>query len=51
MSRRRGVTINNKKRLVIAFFVFCFFLTILCIRIGYVQIVKGVEYQKKAQVQ
>ncbi len=51
MSRRRGVTINNKKRLVIAFFVFCFLLTILCIRTGYVQIVKGVEYQKKAQVQ
>lgn len=43
----RGVAISQK-RLVIAFAVFMILLFFLCIRIGYVQIVKGNEYSKIA---
>lgn len=39
---------NNKKRMVFALIFFFAILIILSIRIGYIQIVKGVEYSKKA---
>lgn len=51
MARRMPVTITNKKRLVIAFVVFCLVLTVLCVRVGYVQVVKGDDYKKKAVAQ
>ncbi len=51
MARRRSVTIGNKKRIIIGFLVFCFVLLCLCIRTGYVQVVKGVSYGKKAAAQ
>ncbi|MEG2298786.1 MAG: penicillin-binding transpeptidase domain-containing protein, partial [Anaerovoracaceae bacterium] len=42
------VTIINRKRLVILFGVFALVLFILCLRIGYIQLVKGTELEKKA---
>ncbi|MGI6722411.1 MAG: peptidoglycan D,D-transpeptidase FtsI family protein [Anaerovoracaceae bacterium] len=51
MARMTPVSITNKKRLVIAFTIFCLLLVVLCIRVGYVQVVKGDVYKKKAIAQ
>lgn len=49
MAKRAVETsVLNKKRLVVAFVIFGVLLFLLCIRIGWVQIVKGNEYGKMA---
>ena len=42
------VPVTNKKRLIAAFAIFCVLLVALCVRDGYIQIVKGEEYTKMA---
>lgn len=42
------VPLTNKRRLVIAFAIFCVVLTALCLRDGYIQIVQGEELTKMA---
>jgi stage V sporulation protein D (sporulation-specific penicillin-binding protein) len=42
------IPMTSKKRLVIAFMIFCGILAVLSFRVGYIQIVKGEEYAKKA---
>lgn len=42
------IPVTSKKRLVVAFIIFCSILGILSFRVGYIQIVKGEEYSKKA---
>lgn len=51
MARKVPVSIKNKKRLILVFCIFCLALFILCVRVGYIQVVKGTEYKKKAMVQ
>ena len=38
----------NKKRLFLAFVIFSVVMVLLCVRVGYLQIVKGEELRKKA---
>ena len=45
------VPVTNKKRLIAAFAIFCVLLVALCVRDGYIQIVKGEEYTKMAMDQ
>ena len=42
------VSVIDKKRLVLAFMIFCLALVALCMRMGYIQIVKSDELKKKA---
>ena len=42
------VSITNKKRLFLAFALFALVLVLLCLRVGYLQVVKGDELKKKA---
>ncbi len=44
-------TIREKKRLIIAFLIFSLFLLGLLARTGYIQVVQGPKYQKKAAAQ
>ena len=51
MSRKRNrkvTAVQNRKRLVIAFTIFCVVMVGLCCRIGYLQVVKGETLKKKA---
>ena len=47
-SKYKKTTMLNKKRMVIAFTIFCAVIFALCLRLGWVQIVKGDEYEKMA---
>ncbi|MGI6737438.1 MAG: peptidoglycan D,D-transpeptidase FtsI family protein [Anaerovoracaceae bacterium] len=49
--RNTSVSITNKKRLIIAFVILCILILALCIKVGYVQIVQGDSYKKKAVAQ
>lgn len=40
--------LQYKKRLIIAFTIFCGILALLCVRVGYIQVVKSDFYEKKA---
>ncbi len=42
------IPVKSKKRLIVAFTIFCVVLGLLSFRVGYIQIVKGEEYSKKA---
>ncbi len=48
MSKRESSTFLNKKRIIAAFVIFAVLLLLLCIRTGYLQIVKGNELSKLA---
>ncbi len=45
------VTVESKKRIMILFWVFLFFMGIVILRLGYYQIIKGAEYREKAAEQ
>ena len=49
--RSTDVNIRDRKRLTIAFGLFCVALIILCLRMGYIQIVRGDELTRKAITQ
>ena len=51
MSKRRNrkvTALQGRKRLVIAFTLFCLVMVGLCCRVGYIQVVKGDTLKKKA---
>ncbi|MEG0391525.1 MAG: hypothetical protein RR626_02035, partial [Anaerovoracaceae bacterium] len=45
------IPVIYKKRIIAAFGIFSILLTVLCFRVGYMQVVKGEEYSKKAMTQ
>ncbi len=49
--RSTDVNIRDRKRLTIAFGLFCVALIVLCLRMGYIQIVRGDELTRKAITQ
>ncbi len=46
--KRKVPAVQNRKRLVIAFTIFCLVMVGLCGRMGYIQVVKGESLKKKA---
>ena len=40
--------VKSKKRILVVFSIIFFLIAVMCIRVGWVQIVKGEEYSKKA---
>lgn len=51
ITKKRKVSMLNKKRLTVAFIIFSLVIFALCIRVGWVQVVKGDEYSKMAMAQ
>ena len=46
--QRKVPALENRKRLIIAFTIFCMVMVGLCARVGYIQVVQGNELKKKA---